>query len=388
MSVARPLRGASPRRRVRCAAFAAALLGLGCAPTYGDAYLASMATGHRAFEAGRYDEAARAYDDAAAHALRVKDRDEARFLQARTYERAERFEDADRAYARLIADSPSGPRTIRAEFELADAEIERGDANRGYRLLAEAAAKHPEHGLSRHAIGRLVARAVEGGGEPGARAWLTQVTPSFAGTELAQVVSYERARSFDREGLHAEARDAYVRTAEAHPYPFGGLTDDALWRAAEIDEKLGRHAAAIADLRKLLGPREVSTMTGSYERPRYSEAQLRIARIYRDGLRDHAAARREFHKVFTDHPTSILRDDALWAEARLARTDGDARATCDLTRLLVKEIPESRYVACVRALCPDAEPAPGTRRECGDYILRELRDGVPSEDSNEPGSPG
>ena len=46
-----------------------------------------------------------------------------------------------------------------------------------------------------------------------------------------------------------------------------------------------------------------------------------MGEIYRDGLRDHASARREFRRLYTDFTTSILRDDALWAEARLAKLD-------------------------------------------------------------------
>src|SRR5207249_2600499 len=79
-----------------------------CAPAYGDAYTAALASGRRAYHDGRYLDAARAYDDAAGKALRIKDRDEARFMQARAFERGERWPDAEAALRRLIADSPSG----------------------------------------------------------------------------------------------------------------------------------------------------------------------------------------------------------------------------------------------------------------------------------------
>ena len=76
------------------------------------------------------------------------------------------------------------------------------------------------------------------------------------------------------------------RSRSAHPYPFGSLFDDALWHASLIEEKLGRSEAAIEQLRELLATRESSHMTGSYERPRYSPAQMRIAELYRDALHD------------------------------------------------------------------------------------------------------
>src|SRR5690606_32449937 len=53
----------------------AALLGGACASTSGDAYLNAMAAGERAYHAGRYREAARAFSGAAARAERLKDRD-------------------------------------------------------------------------------------------------------------------------------------------------------------------------------------------------------------------------------------------------------------------------------------------------------------------------
>lgn len=364
-----------------------------CAPSYAEGYLKAMAHGQRAYQAGRYDEAARAFELAADGATRVKDRDEARFLQARTYQRAARWPEAEKTLRQLVAESPSGPRSARAEFELAQGQLEHGDAERGFQMLLAAMRRHPTHGLARHSVADLARRAAaRGGGEAAGLAWLEQTAAQFQGTELAQVFAYERARALDRQERLPEARDAYVATAEAHPYPFGGLTDDALWRAAEIDERLGRHAEAIGHLRVLLSPREVSTMNGSYERPRFSEAQLRIGTIYRDGLKDRAAARRELHKVYTDHPTSILRDDALWAEARIAREDGDQPSACALVKLLVRELPTSRFAPCAQALCPGAplpEKQPDEKpRECGGYILRELEQGTPSESSNEPGTPG
>jgi tetratricopeptide (TPR) repeat protein len=350
-----------------------------CAPTYGEAYLEAMAAGHRAYNAGRYAEAATAYDDAAAKALRVKDRDEARFLQARTYERAEEWQQASSTYRRLAKDSPRGPRTVRAEFELADLEIAHGDAALGWRMLAEAARRNPAHGLARHAVVRLAQHAAEaGGGEHAAEAWQRAARPTSDGTDLEQVIEYEIAASLERQQRLPEARDAFLVTARAHPYPFGGLTDDAFWHAAEIEAKLGQHQRAIALLRELLRGRESPSHTvGSYERPRFSQAQMRIAEITRDGLRDIPRARAEFRRVFTDHPTSILRDDALWAEALLARDAGDGAAACRAMSLLVDDLPESRYVRCSRLLCattkvPEAKAdAPASRRECPTYLAEQ-----------------
>ncbi|HVY49391.1 MAG TPA: tetratricopeptide repeat protein, partial [Minicystis sp.] len=170
----------------------------------------------------------------------------------------------------------------------------------------------------------------------------------------------------------AAAHDLLVETARAHPYPHGDLTDDAWVRAADIDVARGRYAEAASHLRELLASREKSDLMGSYERPRYSEAQMKLAEIYRDRLHDDAEARREFHRLYADFKTSRLRDDALWAEARLARKDGDEGAACDAAGRIVHEFPESRYAACAKLVCPTAPAAEKAHRPCADYIARDF----------------
>jgi tetratricopeptide (TPR) repeat protein len=344
-----------------------------CAPVYGDAFLASFAAGQRALHAGRYVECARAYDDAAGKALRVKDRDEARFLEARCFDKAGRWEDARATYQRLAADSPTGPRTPRALFEIADVEIAHGDVEKGYAMLADAAIRFPQNGVARPTIGRIVAHVAEVRGEPAARAWLADHAATFRGTDEDQTIGYQIALSLDREGKKQEAHDALMESARAHPYPKGSLTDDALVRASKVDEELGRWAEAAKHLQDLLDTHEVSHGfagkydMASYERPRFPEAALRVAEIYRDHLHDHAAARKAFEAFYRDHPTARKRDLAVWSEARLALEDGDTKTACTLADRLAREFPDSRYTPCARTICPSA---PATKRECADYILR------------------
>jgi tetratricopeptide (TPR) repeat protein len=350
----------------------------GCAPEIPEAYRASFAAGERAFHAGRWVEAAKAWDEAATRTQRVKDRDEARFLAGRAYERAGLWPDARTTYQRLAADSPKGLRTARAFFELATLEIDHGDAPKGWTMLDDAARRFPAHGVTRPAIHRLVMHAQDEGGEPAVLAFLDAHEAAFRGTDQDEVIAYERASSLERAGRTKEAHDTFLADARKHPYPSGGLTDDAYWHAAVIDEEDGRFEEAIAHLREMLSFREPGGLFASYERPRYSPAQLRIAEIYRDKLKDHAAARREFEKLYSAHTTALTRDDALWAEARLAREDGDAKDACSIAKRLGKEFPESRYVRCLHDLCPDLPPA---KRECADYLMRELK-GERAPDSN------
>ena len=355
----------------RAVSLALLALAAGCAPERGDAYLAAFATGERAFHSGRWDEAAAAWDGAAGKALRVKDRDEARFLEARAFERAERWAEARSTLQRLAADSATGPRTGRAFFDLALLEIAHGDADKGWKMLDDALCRFPAHGLARPAVRRLVQHAEDTGGEPAVMAFL-DAHEVLRGTELDEVLAYERALSLERAGRRKEAHDAFLASARRHPYPFGGLTDDAFWHAATLDDEDGRYDEAIAHLRELLSSREPSGAWSSYERPRYSQAQLRIAEIYRDRLGDRAAARREFDRLYALHTTTVKRDGAVWAEARLALEDGDTATACALARRLLDEFSDSRYVPCAHEICATA---PRAKRECADYILRDLHSG-------------
>jgi tetratricopeptide (TPR) repeat protein len=361
------------RRVAGVVALAGLTAGAACAPVYGDAYLASFAAGERALHAGRYVEAAGAYEAAAAKALRVKDRDEALFLEARAFDKAGRWQDARATYERIVRESKDGPRTPRAAFEIASVEIDHGDVEKGYAMLGETAVRFPENGVARPTIRRIVTHLAEVSGEPAARAWLAAHEAAFRGTYEDQTIGYEIALSFDREGKKQEAHDALMASAAAHPYPKGGLTDDALVRASKIDEELGRWAEAAKHLEDLLATHEVSHGfagkydMASYERPRFPEAGLHLAEIYRDKLHDHAAARRAFEASYRDHPTARKRDLAVWSEARLALEDGDPKTACDLADRLAREFPDSRYTPCARTICPTAAPS---KRECNDYITR------------------
>jgi tetratricopeptide (TPR) repeat protein len=373
-----PMGARPPNPRLRAAVLLGALAA-GCAPERGAAYDAAFAAGERAFHSGRWAEAATAWDGAAVQARRVKDRDEARFLEARAFERDERWAEARAVYRKLAADSPSGPRTARAFFDLASIEIAHGDVAGGWRMLDEAARRFPAHGLARPAIRRLVQHAGDTGGEPAVLTFLDAIEAAFRGTEQEEVIPYERGLSLERAGRRREAHDVLLASARRHSYDTGGLNDDSFWRAAAIDDEDGRFDEAIAHLRELLSSREPSGAWPDYERPRYSRALRRIAEIYRDGLHDHAAARRAFEDVYALHAATLKRDEAVWDEARLALEDGDHATACSLAKRLLGEFPESRYAPCAHDLCPGAQHTKSTKRECADYILRQLHEpGEPS----------
>lgn len=114
-------------------------------------------------------------------------------------------------------------------------------------------------------------------------------------------------------------------------------------------------------------------MNGSYIRRRFPPALLQIAVILRDDLKDMAGARNVLLELPSRFPDSILRDDALWEAARLARLAGDEGGACDATGELVDEVPDSRFGPCVTLLCPRQKPVGD--RPCADYVAQDLAEG-------------
>jgi tetratricopeptide (TPR) repeat protein len=231
--------------------------------------------------------------------------------------------------------------------------------------------------MARPALHHLVDHEETEHGDAGALAYLHGLEATLGGTEAGEEIAYQIALCLLRQGQKQAARDAFLAQATRWPYPNGLLCDDALYRASEIDEELGLYDRAIADLRKLVSTRESSWISGSYERPRYDAAQLRIGELYASRLHDDAKARRELHTLYSDFTTSILRDKALWKEAELAERDGDGAKRCELLKDLVHDFPDSRYVPCASERCsgiaiPKESHAPKT---CHPYIEREVSAG-------------
>jgi outer membrane protein assembly factor BamD (BamD/ComL family) len=112
---------------------------------------------------------------------------------------------------------------------------------------------------------------------------------------------------------------------------------------------------------------------GSYERPRYIPAILRIAKLYEEKLNDRARARDALHRLYSEFKTSTLRDDALWREAELWRKDGDTGKMCDRLDTLASDFPDSRYVPCAIEKCPSIKRSSMSMapKTCHAYLTRE-----------------
>ena len=349
-------------------------------PNRGDAYLQSLAEARRDHHDGRFDLAAVKFDEAAKTAKIPRDAVYACYEAALARARAGDVARAASELRAIATAKPANAYSAQAAFKAA--ELARmNDEAAGFRELDAVVTNFPETGVAQVALG-LVLRHDDETSPEAALAHLEAIAPRVKGTKVEEKVLYERAKRLDALGRTQPARDAFVDVAAKFPYPFGGLHDDALYRASEMEEKLGRPQEAIGLLEKLLSERETSSFMGSYERPRYLPAILRIAQIYENQLNDRAKARATLHRVYADFTTSTMRDDALWREAELWRKDGDAKTACRRLETLTDDFPDSRYVPCATLRCPSIKRATKSKAPvtCHEYLLRETGTAKPEAD--------
>jgi len=359
----------------------AALTGCG-GPNRGAAYQQSLAEARRAHHAGRFDLAATRFDEAARTAKVPRDGVYARYEAACARARAGDVARASAELRAIASEKPPSAYAAQAAFKAADLAYQ-SDRDRGLAELEAVALAFPESGVAQVALQRVLRHDDESGAQASLD-HLDRVLPRLKGTTLEETAAYERARRMAALGKTEAARDAFLAVAERFPYPFGAYNDDAFFRAAELEESLGRHVQAIALLERLLSQRESSSTLGSYERPRYVPALLRIAAIYEERLNDRARARDTLHRLYRDFTTSTQRDDALWREAELWRRDGEGGKACDRLATLAGDFPDSRYVPCAVDRCPGIKrpgksKAPAT---CRAYLTRD-----PAATSTPPATP-
>lgn len=342
-----------------------ALLACGSPPPA--AYVQETERAQAARVKGEHASAARHYERAAALASRPRDAEEARYRAADSYARAGDTARAEALYTTLAAQGPDAGRQARADFALANLLRQTGREPEGQARLAAAIRRQPNSGLARSALSQHLDYLREQGGSERVLAYLADESRALGSSELGETIAYRRARELDEAGKPAEARDAYLACAASYPYPRGAYWDDALFRAAEKELALAAPRNALQHLQRMLAEQESAVITGSYERGRYAEAQLKIAEIYRDQMHDPVRARRELRRVWQNHGKSRLVDDALFQEALLARAAGDAAGTCAPLTIIVRQLPDSRYAACAHLLCGTLA---ATGASCHDYIRR------------------
>lgn len=343
--------------RTRLLVVASVVLSTACGgPQRGADYARAFGEARRAQHDGHWEQAAVAYDRAAATAKIKRDADYARYEAALARVRAG---DVARGASELRAlgeAKPANEYSDQAAYKAAELAIA-SEPDRGYEEMTSVAVRFPDTGMGRVALTRVLRHADEKGpAETLAR--IAALEPRLGDGSLGQALAYERAKRLRDLERHGEARDAFLAVARRWPYPFGVYFDDALYFASEEEEKLGRLPEAVEHLNFLLSHRESSHMIGSYERPKYVPALLRLATLYATKLGDREAAKNAYHRLYRDFPTSTQRDDALWKEAELWQLDGDKATACDRLATLTREFADSRFVPCAVERCPNvARPA-------------------------------
>lgn len=341
-----------PRVAHAIAALACAFALGACGTVGGVPFVRAYAAADRHYSAGRFLEAGDAYESAAKIAERDRDRDEALYAAADSHWRAQDFDGALRRFDALADAKPPGERSIRARYRAATIRLARGDEAAAYEGFTRVFTDAPEHGVARKALYAVVGHVEATRGKGAAIAFELELYPRFEANRLGEELCFDVNRRREALGQAQEALAGYLGCAERYPYPRGALFDDALYRASFLHERLGDPKAAIADCERILAVRETSYASGSYNRPLMAAAQLRIAEIQRDSLGDKAAARASFHKVYQNHPDSILRPKALHEEGLLAREAGDANGACAAARTLLDEFDWTRWARRADELCP------------------------------------
>jgi tetratricopeptide (TPR) repeat protein len=341
-----------------------------CAPSRGPEYGIALARAKRANSAGRLDEAAAAYREAAATAKLPRDKNYARYLAALTDDRLGKRAEAERELRALGTLSPPSEYSPMAAYRAALIAMEAGrpaDAE-----LDAVVRTYPESGAARSALRHRLLGFEAKSEDP--RPYLKRVAVETRGTAVEQVARYQHAQATERLGEKPQALAEYTSIAEDFPYPKGVHRDDALFRASELAEQAGDGAAAVKHLESLLADREQAHVLGTYERPKYGAAAERIATLQEQVLKNPERAAQAWHRLYADFPTSIRRDDALWNEARILRALGRNAEACDRLDTLRSQFEDSRFARCVTTFCPSLtpkSPPKGSAPEaCHEYLTR------------------
>ncbi len=341
---------------------------LGCGAVLPSAFAVSYANGQRAEAAGRWQEAAAGYDEAASASTDERQKDDARYHAAIARERAGDVAGGGRDL--LAIASGTGAYAQEAAMAHALLLLQTNDPAAASELDA-IIRQFPNEGLARRALALRV-RSLDASGVDDALAYLASLESATQTTEVGADVVYQQAIRVEQKGEIERAHAMYLDVATRWPYPQGALFDDALWRASLAAEKLSDPKRAVADLETMLQVREQSQLNGSYDRPRFPDALIRVAKLQESALHDDAAARAAWQRFTSTFTSSPKLDLALWNDARLAKKSGDVAGACSELTSLVARFPDSRYVPCAIAECktiarPEASHAPA---QCHAYLAR------------------
>ncbi len=332
--------GLAAARLARLGALAIALALPGCSATISApraaARLAAMRDATRHYHHGRAQEAADAWGEAARTAERRVDRDEAEYRRARTLLDLHRDREALVILDAIAARRPVSRRTVRARFDAALVRIELGETEAAHAALEWIVNEHSAAGPASRSL-RLLMQARASEPAEARLAFLRELYARVGEDDLGDDILWLEADILLERGDRAGAVRTLERLVREHPYPHGQRWDDALFRLADMAEEDGDYRGAIEHLRRVIDPHEHTVTPGSQTLPRMPEARLRIARIYRDRLRDPARAAEHFTGTYAQFPTSLLRDDALYELGVMWLDHGERQEGCAMLERVVRE---------------------------------------------------
>ena len=184
----------------------------------------------------------------------------------------------------------------------------------------------------------------------GPEAWMSfleQAVYATGGTALRQVVAVHLARAKLRAGDSPRAldilEDIHLRS------PSSSVWHSATQLLVKLHRDAERHEAEAEALDRLISRFETSTKPGTYDSPLYTQGELRLASLYCEVLDRPAAGAAVLERFGARHPSSRLRDDALWQLAACrTRLGGEKQRWKVLCRLLA-EHPLSKWARKAKA---------------------------------------
>ncbi len=315
-------------RGLRTLSLLGLLLCLGCPPTLSrprsPEHLDALAVGERHARHGRYEEAAASFGEAAVHADRRVDRDEAEYRQARVLRRAGDDAAALGLFDAIAERRPVSRRTVRAHYDAARLRFALGQQDQGREALFVLLRSWPDSAMAKSALKFLFRQRQS---DEAALVWLRELYGLVENSEIGDNLLMMQVRLHQSAGREDEVEALLRRIIEDHPYPQGHRWDEATLMLSEMLHLRGQTEDALALLEEFLAHAEETSLMGSYTLPTFAEAQLRRGRLLWElGRQDDAEdAFRELGEMF---PHSRLIDDALLELAQLRAADGDEAAAC------------------------------------------------------------
>ncbi len=228
---------------------------------------------------------------------------------------------------------------------MADRLLERPD--RARLMCLELIERFPDTVAARLALRDAMVMTARAHGGEAWMSFLEQALERARGTTLRQVVAVHLARAHLREGERSRAR-SMLEDIHLH-FPASSVWHSATNMLVKLHREAGRHEAEAEALERLTGRFERTLKPGTYDSPLYTQGELRLAALYCGVLERPAEGAAVLERFGARHPSSRLRDDALWQLAACReRIGGEKQRWAVLCRLLADH-PLSRWSRKARA---------------------------------------